>query len=139
MILKEESCIPESYIEFTNNKEAVQSIFRYLLREGAVLYHCSAGKDRTGVISALLLWLAGAKDEDIIADYMVSGVYIRPILQQFREFSPDLPAFAGQSKAAYMEYFLTEMKKAYGNAQEYLLSAGLLADEVCGLKRKLLI
>ncbi len=43
--------------------------------EGAVLFHCTAGKDRTGVIAALLLWLCQVADVDIIADYMVSEIY----------------------------------------------------------------
>ncbi len=42
---------------------------------GSVAYMCSAGKDRTGIISAILLYLCGVQDEDIIADYMVSKVY----------------------------------------------------------------
>ncbi len=40
-------------------------------REGAVIYHCSAGKDRAGVISALLLRLLGAEDSAIYADYII--------------------------------------------------------------------
>lgn len=43
--------------------------------EGAVLFHCTAGKDRTGLISALLLWLCQVADTDIIADYAVSEIY----------------------------------------------------------------
>ena len=39
---------------------------------GGVLYHCTAGKDRTGILSALLLELAGVARADIVANYQVS-------------------------------------------------------------------
>lgn len=42
------------------------------LDDGAVLFHCTAGKDRTGVLAAAVLWLCGAAREDIVADYEVS-------------------------------------------------------------------
>lgn len=45
------------------------------LEKGAVLFHCTAGKDRTGVVSAVLLYLLNVPDEDIIADYQVSYTY----------------------------------------------------------------
>lgn len=45
------------------------------LEKGAVLFHCTAGKDRTGVISAVLLYLLNVPNEDIIADYQVSYTY----------------------------------------------------------------
>ena len=45
------------------------------LDDGAVLFHCTAGKDRTGVLAAAVLWLCGAAREDIVADYEVSHTY----------------------------------------------------------------
>lgn len=49
--------------------------FRILLSQekGAVLWHCSAGKDRAGLASALLLYALGADEETIMADYMLSS------------------------------------------------------------------
>lgn len=45
------------------------------LEQGAVLFHCTAGKDRTGVVAAVLLYLLEVSKEDIIADYQVSYTY----------------------------------------------------------------
>lgn len=42
---------------------------------GAVVFLCSAGKDRTGIVAALVLYLCRVEREDIIADYIVSGIY----------------------------------------------------------------
>ena len=45
------------------------------LQQGAVLFHCSAGKDRTGVLASSVLYLCGVEREDIVADYEVSYTY----------------------------------------------------------------
>ncbi|MDD6717716.1 MAG: tyrosine-protein phosphatase, partial [bacterium] len=45
------------------------------LEQGAVVFHCTAGKDRTGVLAAVLLLLLGVSEEDITADYEVSYTY----------------------------------------------------------------
>lgn len=42
------------------------------LARGAVVFLCSAGKDRTGITAAMLLYLAGVERQDIVADYMIS-------------------------------------------------------------------
>uniref|UniRef100_UPI003FED53DB tyrosine-protein phosphatase n=1 Tax=Eisenbergiella tayi TaxID=1432052 RepID=UPI003FED53DB len=42
---------------------------------GGIVFMCSAGKDRTGMIAAVILYLCGVGREDIIADYMVSNIY----------------------------------------------------------------
>lgn len=44
---------------------------------GALLYHCSAGKDRTGMMSALLLGILGVPDDAIVADFLASNTYNR--------------------------------------------------------------
>lgn len=52
------------------------------LAEGAVLFHCTAGKDRTGVLAATLLHILGAYDADILAEYEVSATLNRAGLQK---------------------------------------------------------
>lgn len=47
------------------------------LQQGAVLFHCSAGKDRTGVLASAVLYMMGVEREDIIADYEVTFTYNR--------------------------------------------------------------
>jgi protein-tyrosine phosphatase len=59
-------------------KAAYKSFFEALLDRGGapVLFHCSAGKDRAGVASALLLKALGVSDADIIANYMLSRDFV---------------------------------------------------------------
>ncbi|MFV7878499.1 tyrosine-protein phosphatase, partial [Enterococcus faecium] len=48
--------------------------------DGTVLFHCTAGKDRTGLIAALVLALAGVDAETIVDDYARTGIHIAPLL-----------------------------------------------------------
>lgn len=63
----------------TSVPEAVCAALRHIkaTRQAghAVLFHCTAGKDRTGILAALLLKLCGVCNEDILADYQISATY----------------------------------------------------------------
>lgn len=55
-----------------------------------VLYFCNAGKDRTGVVSAILLHRLGMSDEYIIDDYMKSETQLRSMLETFAKQNPEV-------------------------------------------------
>lgn len=59
--------------------EAVRRFFQILLEhgEGAVLWHCTSGKDRTGVTAALLLLALGASWETVLEDYLLTNTQTR--------------------------------------------------------------
>ena len=59
------------------------------LPNGAVVFHCTAGKDRTGVLAAVILTILGAYDSDILADYEVSNTYNRNGLHRLLESMPN--------------------------------------------------
>ena len=67
-------------IAFTNT--AYQQLFDKL-REGAtpLLFHCSGGKDRTGVAAALILLALGAEEDTIKEDYMLSNIYLEKYIE----------------------------------------------------------
>ena len=93
--------------------------------EGTLLFHCRAGKDRTGVIAMLLLGLAGVDDDHIVADYEVSDRYMgRGLLVQRLLVSLVLrkkaPACLFQSRPEEMRRALAHLHAAYGDAQTYL-------------------
>ena len=63
------------YVEFEDCRAAKAEVIRACINtkgKGAVLFHCHAGKDRTGFVAAMLLKLLGAKNEDIFTDYLIS-------------------------------------------------------------------
>lgn len=76
--------------------QAVRAVMGGLER-GAVVFHCTAGKDRTGVLAAIFLLLLGVSDEDIVADYQVSFTYnVRGVNRLVSE-QPELKRYLEQA------------------------------------------
>lgn len=67
--------------------DSVVAAVRHLLDPDnhPVLFHCAAGKDRTGVVAAMLLSALGVSDEEIVADYVLSDEAVAPILARLNE------------------------------------------------------
>ncbi len=98
------------------NQAQIVAIVRTMAgaREGGVLFHCHAGRDRTGLIAMLLLGLVGVPAEAIVADYAVS-------------FNAD-----PETMAATLRY----VDRAYGGVVEYLRAAGLTAGEIAAIRAR---
>ncbi|MCR2803528.1 tyrosine-protein phosphatase [Paenibacillus soyae] len=111
--------------------------------EGGVLFHCAAGKDRTGVVAALLLDLAGVERSVIVADYAETEANLAPIMDEIRQDRPEqIPAemyelFLG-SAPSNMEQMLDHLHGKFGGAERYFAQIGLSGDQVAALKRMLL-
>ncbi|MCL2201525.1 MAG: tyrosine-protein phosphatase [Oscillospiraceae bacterium] len=85
--------------------------------EGAksnVLYFCAVGKDRTGVVSALLLLRQGAAHEDIIADYLLSGENLKEVLEELCRKDPSIDINVITPRAEYMKEFMAAVLKTPG-------------------------
>ena len=131
--------VPNSYFEMVDEQKTVLNIMRVFAKaKGGVLYHCAAGKDRTAVISALLLLLVGVCKTDILADYQISQVYLDSMLQQFCKNNKDVDVNIITPKTEYMEKFLDMFQQKYNSAEEYFLKIGLSDSEVLKLKAKLI-
>lgn len=77
MIISKKLSVGASYRNLIDNYKAIKEIFEVFAQsQGAVLYHCQEGKDRTGIISMILMGLADVARSDIIADYEVSSAYL---------------------------------------------------------------
>lgn len=142
----------------------IESLYLDILREGSqrfarlaravidrdgterpgVLFHCTAGKDRTGVAAAVLLSVAGVTREGIIADYTLTGVNLqRGFAQQLLGMvaqtgipvTPRLRELATESPAEAIESALDWVRDEHGDAARYLQQGGLSADEIDKLRR----
>ena len=94
-------------------------------QDGCTLFHCRAGKDRTGVVAMLLLGLAGVSDEDIVADYAATQRYLgRGLRAQRVAVSAILCRRASrclfEAIPAEMELTLEHLHERYGTVREYL-------------------
>ena len=96
---------------------------------GCVVVHCYAGKDRTGLVCAMLLRMAGVSLEDIAADYALSGDNIRPLIDPWADAAMDeeeraLRLRIGSSPPEVMREVLAELERNHGSVREYLLAEG---------------
>jgi len=107
--------------------------------EGGLVIHCVGGKDRTGLLAALLLYLAGVPVEEIAADYALSEERLRPRHDKWLEAAESeaererLKRIAQCPPESIVQVF-AELKRRYGSVEEYLRAAGV-ADEELELAR----
>ncbi|MGX1307753.1 protein-tyrosine phosphatase [Amorphus suaedae] len=126
-------------------QERFAEVFRTILEAepGAVLFHCSAGKDRTGLIAALLLSVAGVSDETIVDDYALTATVAQPLLAILREgalargAAPELVDRTLASPPETMRRTLDHLQAGYGGATRYVSAIGLGDDEVARLRARL--
>lgn len=113
------------------------------LTDGAVLVHCAAGKDRTGVVVALALDAAGVAREVIVADYMASAERIDAILRRLVASPTYHEEMAGADPQQQtpvpetMHRVLEIIGERFGGAAAWLSSQGLTDDELEALRRRL--
>ncbi|MET1249472.1 tyrosine-protein phosphatase [Sporolactobacillus sp. STCC-11] len=130
--------VPLLYAEMLADFPAIKRILSIIIRQkGAVFIHCYVGKDRTGVVAALLLLIAGVGISDILADYQISYTYLRLRIRELLYHHPELPDFTGRSDMEYMETTLNHFFETYGTVQDYLQQVGMHPDEITSLKNKL--
>ena len=110
-----------------------------------VLVHCSAGKDRTGVVVAVVLSLLGGEDEVIAEDYSLTGAYLA---EEFTQAVEQLQASTGLGQRLNGRALgcppelilgtLERMRAAHGSVEAYLRAHGLTAEQVAELRRSLI-
>ncbi|KRG43166.1 tyrosine protein phosphatase [Stenotrophomonas panacihumi] len=134
-----------------SNQPQFKQVFQRIAaqQDGTVLFHCTAGKDRTGMIAALLLDLAGVSHEEIVHNYAISAHYLEgqpkdsamnaQIMEMIKQHPEIGRKMAGMSGTApeNMEMFLAALTKQYGGAKGYLKTIGLSDAEIRSLQVRL--
>jgi protein-tyrosine phosphatase len=112
--------------------------------EGPVVYHCAAGKDRTGVVSAVLLGVLGVRDEIIVADYAATRENLDAIIARlmgskgYGSILDALPPDTLHAEPATMVQFLDRMRAQYGSMRQYARAAGVSPATIDALADRLL-
>lgn len=136
-IPKCEEDIPINYMDIIDNHQAIKKVLDIIINSKEnILFNCQAGKDRTGVITMILMLIANLDDSDIIADYSVSYIYIRDEVRKKRELGI-IPKYLGYSKYWYMEETLKLFYEKYHNIDNYLEIVGLTKEECLLIRKKL--
>jgi protein tyrosine/serine phosphatase len=108
------------------------------------VYHCAAGKDRTGVISAILLSLLGVCDELIIADYAASQEKLDDIIDRllasegYQGMLEALPPETLHAEPETMASLLERIRARYGSMHGYARGIGLSDESIRRLRERLL-
>jgi hypothetical protein len=106
------------------------------------VFHCAAGKDRTGVLAALLLRVLGVHVDDVAADYALSAAAMRRMAELWMAESPD--AMARQPKefmdapVEAMHGFLDAVDRLHGSVEGYVRDLGVSDDVIDALRAHLL-
>lgn len=108
-----------------------------------LVFHCMAGKDRTGLISALTLSLLGVSDQDIADDYELSELAEPAVWTYLARIRPDLDALRQHhiivSPREGMLGFLADLRARYGSVAEYAASVGVTAAHHKAMRDHLLV
>ncbi len=129
--------VPVSYLAIAQ-AENMPKVFKAIANvKTGVMFNCTAGKDRTGVVSAILLLHAGVSDSEIIENYVLTREYGRERLELVHKNFPEVDMNIVTPKEWYMEEFLRLFREKFGTTESYFKSLGLSEDEIEKIRRKL--
>ena len=133
-----------SYVEFLerNRERFGRALAAIAEADGPVVIHCMGGKDRTGLVAALLLRMAGAELDAIGRDYALSGPNLAVTLQEWIEQAPTdrdrrRREKLSQTPAAGMRRVIDTIEERYGSVAGYLEAAGVSAGQLDQLRSRL--
>ena len=92
-------------------------------RAAPLVVHCALGKDRTGLIAAVVLTLLGVSEADVSADFALTELATARLRADWQAFHPDrelLWPFYGRAPHELMELVLAELAATYGSVREYV-------------------
>lgn len=114
-----------------DRQTAWSNIFNIILNNNndGILFHCSAGKDRTGVVTAVILTALGIDKETIYQDYLLTNekpLYYKKMALQMDPESREIFLDYFQAKKEYLDASFDEINKIYGSFNKFLLECCLI-------------
>ncbi len=133
-------------VSLASARESYQRLYTDLAaRTDVALFHCTAGKDRTGWAAAALLTLLGVSYDDVLADYLRSS---RPVVESFRPIIDQFAAAGGDPELlepvfmvdrTYLDAAMDEVQLTFGSIEGYFGDGlGLDADVLEALRERYL-
>jgi protein-tyrosine phosphatase len=137
-----------SFVEAPEARAAFAELLRHIAEaeDGATVFHCAAGKDRTGWAAALLLHVAEVDDATILEDYLLTNTfssatrdkYLGLVREHLGEDKVEVYELAMLVREDYLHEAYAAADAAYGSRLGYLRDGlGLTEDEVSRLRAKL--
>lgn len=137
----------ESYVRMTDrNAPSFRNLFELMADSASapLVFHCSGGRDRTGVGAALLLSSLGVDDETIALDYALTGDLLQPHVECFKRqmegvgMTRESWARLLETSADAMRRFLVYLREEHGDAEAYLRQTGVPATAFNAARANLL-
>ncbi len=129
--------IPDSYYKIAHSPN-ISKVFKTIAdAEYGVMFNCTAGKDRTGVNSALILWLCGVRKSDIVFDYMRTKENDQPRFELIHKNFPDLDMNIVIPNENNIIRFMEMIEDNYGSVEKYFKAIGISSDLQRKIKDKL--
>jgi protein-tyrosine phosphatase len=124
----------------------IKEILTILAREDTypAVVHCTAGKDRTGVISAIVLSLLGVQRQEVIEDYALSGSAMQRLRAKLVGLYPEAEEAIGQADEMFsadphnMVGLLEVLAEDHGSIERYVVDLGVPPQTVEALRALLL-
>jgi protein-tyrosine phosphatase len=142
-VLNQAMTMPDRYMLMVDRRQAaLGAIFDAMAgADGPVLFHCFAGKDRTGIVAALMLSLAGVESEAIGADYAETDAQLATRYAEWlAKASPArLEEMRGELRCPpeWILRTLEHVERRWGGVEEYLEAAGVAPANIDRLTAKL--
>lgn len=123
------------YIDLLEQDYPIRQIFNTIAKadEGCIVFHCMAGKDRTGIIAMLLLGLAEVDTKDIASNYEVSYTNLESIhgREKLYEIIPKEVFYSNRYYILQAYHYILEK---YQSVNQYLLDKGIKQDAIDQIK-----
>jgi protein tyrosine/serine phosphatase len=110
-----------------------------------LVFHCAAGKDRTGVVAAIVLSVLGVSDDDIATDYSLSRLgmprFKEWVIANYPEAADamsDQPSPFLAAPAEAMHLFLERVRSDFGSMQDYVADLGVTEETLDAVRANLL-
>ena len=142
------SFLVDRYLEMLDEgATAIAAVFELVATAGSrpLAFHCSAGKDRTGVIAALLLAVVGVADDDIADDYTTSAMAMEKLVEWVQGRGAEAADAMAKQPAAFlgcppeaMHVFLARVRRQWGSVDGYLRSIGVDGATVTAVRQAFL-
>jgi protein-tyrosine phosphatase len=110
--------------------------------DGALVFHCASGKDRTGIVAALVLSILGVSEADIATDFALTELATDRLVAEWRVANPDRvlrwPSY-GRAPEAIIRYFLADLTSEHGSVEAYIRERLGVGDDVTAVLRARLL
>ncbi|HLR68496.1 MAG TPA: tyrosine-protein phosphatase [Virgibacillus sp.] len=139
--LFKEPFLGDSYVKILEQIDSMKRIFDTIdqASEGCVVFHCMAGKDRTGILAMLLLGIAGVEKKDIISNYEVTYTNLESLhaYKDLYEYESIPKAFL-YSRREYILRAYEHIVHSYQSFDHYLMAKGVERGVIDRVRRRLL-